>query len=405
VVSLLLLALPVPGSGLWPRSYLANLPMPTPAAWSGAHEIAPRESAPCLAGVNASLEAGCPAAEVPRALEELDRLSLDWARTEIPWAGVEPERGRFDWQRWDGVVDGLRARNYRVLGMLCYWTAWVDPHSDAAIEEFGRYAERVARRYRGRVGAWEIWNEPNERTFWQATPERYVRLMRAAYEGVKRGDPDVIVLGGSTSGVDLPYLRTLLKLGAGRWMDALSVHPYSFGWRPEDAYLIAELRGAAAEMRRAGKSDRLWVTEIGLNVPSEVAQAQLLERIWILLQQSGVVEAAFWYTLYVPNDPVFPLYRADWTEKETAKALRRIRQRLAGSPPRGSALPADHTLPWGAGTPYALSPLQAWCFGSEAEKARVLWSPTGRTTIPPADSSVEVVESAPAWEPLPGAGK
>ena len=391
VLCLLLFALPVPSSGFWPRSYLANLPMPTAAAWN-APAAPPADPAPCQSGVGASLETGCPGPQVPRAFQELEKLQLDWARTEIPWGGVEPHRGKYSWQRWDRVVDGLRARNYRVLGMLCYWNGWVKPYSDDAIEGFGRYAERVARRYRGRVSAWEIWNEPNERMFWQSTPEQYVRLMRAAYEGVKRGDPNAIVLGGSTSGVDLRYVQTLLKLGAGQWMDALSVHPYSFGWRPEDAQLVDELRGISAAMRRAGKSGRIWVTEIGFNTPSEVAQAQLLERSWILLQQSGVVEAAFWYTLYVPDDAVYPLYRRDWTAKKTARSLREVTRRLAEYRPAGSALPADYTVPWGAGTPYAVSPLQAWGFTGKDGALHVTWSPTGRTYTGGRD-----VESAPEW--------
>jgi hypothetical protein len=176
-------------------------------------------------------------------------------------------------------------------------------------------------------------------------------------------------------------------------MDALSVHPYSFGWRPEDARLVDELRGISAVMRRAGKNGRIWVTEIGVNTASEAAQAQLLERMWILLHQSGVVEAAFWYTLYVRDDPVFPLYRLDWTEKKTAVMLRQVAQRLRDYRPAGSALPADTTLPWGAGAPYAVSPLQAWSFAGKEGTLRATWSPTGRTRIGERD-----LESAPVWD-------
>jgi hypothetical protein len=125
--------------------------------------------------------------------------------------------------------------------------------------------------------------------------------------------------------------------------------------------------------------------------------------MWILLHQSGVVEAAFWYTLYVPSDPVFPLYRADWGEKETARTLRRVSQRLVSRRPLGSALPADHTLPWAAGAPYTRSPLQAWCFGGEGETLRVLWSPGGRTRVG-GGALEEAVESAPVWRAVRDAG-
>jgi hypothetical protein len=372
--------MPVPGGGFWPRGYLANLPMPTLAAWS-APVAGPNSPVAMQPGMGGYLETGCPAPEVPRALVELKKLPIRWVRNEIPWAGVEPERGRYEWKRWDRVVDQLCARDLRILGVLCYWNNWVDRYSDAGIEEFGRYAERVARRYRGRVAAWEIWNEPNEATFWQSTPERYVRLMRAAYEGVKRGDPNARVIGGSLSGADLRYLQRLLQLGAARWMDALSVHPYSFGWTPEDAQLIAELRGMAAEMKRAGGSGQLWVTEMGIGGAGEATQARLLERTWTLLLQSGVVSHAFWYTLYVPGDPSYPLYRADWSPKQAAGAFNRVTRQLRGAVAAGSVLPADFQAPWGAGSPHARSPLQAWSFRHGEGVQQVAWCPGGRVSV------------------------
>jgi hypothetical protein len=402
LVCMLLMAVPAPARGLWSRGYLAHLPMPTPAAWQ-----APVEPPPTPAvtepGIGSYLDTICPAPEVPQALEKLDQLSLGWARTEIPWAGIEPQRDHFTWQRWDRVVDGLRAHDYQVLGMLCYWTPWAQPYSDEAIEAFGRYAERVARRYRGRVAAWEIWNEPNERTFWTSTPERYVRLMRAAYEGVKRGDPDALVIGGSLSGVDLVYLRTLLKLGAGAWMDRLSVHPYSFGWTPEDAQLLRELRGIAQELRRAGKSDRLWVTEIGINLSSGKKQALLLERTWALLSQSGVVERAFWFNLYQPNSRTYPLYRADWSPTPSARALADVTTRLRGAVPAGSAWPRDLQPPWASGSPFALSPPQAWWYRQGSRELLGLWVPTGSVEFSsPFEPGRGFMTSRPRWSADPG---
>jgi len=400
LVCALLTALPVPSAGFWPRAYLANLPMPTLAAWN-APDAAPLSPVAMTAGVGGYLETGCPAPQVPRALAELEKLPVQWVRNEIPWAGVEPVRGQYEWERWDRVVNGLRARDFQILGALCYWNNWVDRYSDAGIEEFGRYAERVARRYRGSVAAWEIWNEPNEATFWQSTPERYVLLMRAAYQGVKRGNPDAVVVGGSLSGADLTYLRKLLRLGALQWMDVLAIHPYSFGWAPEDARLIAELRGIAAEMRRAGGSDQLWVTEIGIGISGEAKQARLLERTWALLQQSGVVSHAFWYTLYVADDGAYPLYRADWTPKRAVQSFQRVAGQLKAAKAAGSALPADLQVPWASGNPQALSPLQVWRFERGAEIKRLSWCPGGWVTVPdPAVGAPAVFGPQPFYETL-----
>ena len=374
--------------------------MPTRAAWNApaSPPVVPRPAVPAE-GVGAYLETETPTPQVAPALRALGEIGATWARNEIPWGAVEPRPGVFRWEKWDRVVDNLRARDYHILGMLCYWTPWVKPHSDEAIAAFGRYSERLARRYRGRVAAWEVWNEPNLHDYWQSTPERYVQLMRAAYEGVKRGDPDAIVVGGSLSGVDMVYLRRILAAGGARWMDALSVHPYTFGWLPEDSYLLRELRGASAAMAAAGRSPSLWVTEIARGR----AKAFWLERTGILIRQSRVVPAWFWFSLYCGDAA---LYAPDWQPTHRAHAYRNLAGRLRGLSALGSCLPADLTPPGGAGLPNAHAPAQAWCFEGGEGIQRAAWVPVGRTTAPVlADAAGQevVLSTRPRWDAVRGA--
>lgn len=391
LLTALLFGLPTPDRGLWDRGYLANLPMPTRAAWEGSFHGTghpPGQDFPPVtpespAGIGAYLDTGCSRPHVPRALEALEELGLTWARTEIPWAGVEPMPGHWEWERWDRVVDGLHARRYRVLGMLCYWTGGVEPYSDTAIERFGRYAEAVARRYRGRVDHWEVWNEPNSPTYWTAGPERYVQLLKAAYLGVKRGNPQATVIGGSLSGVDLVYLRKMLDAGAAQWMDALSVHPYFFGWAPESTRLLQELRGAAAVMHSAGKSPGLWVTEIGTTTWKDPKAAEWLERAVILTSQSRAVDAWFWFTLYLTDASAYALYRTDWSPRPSAHAYRSLVRRLEGARPVGSALPGELTPPWGSGHPAAWSPPQIWGFRKGRQTLLAAWSGEGNVVLSP----------------------
>lgn len=397
----LLYQLPAPSGGLWRRSYVCDLPMPTLAAWNappaGLHRAEPAHSP---VGVGAYLETETPAPQVAQALDALEYLKGTWARNEIPWSAVEPERGKVVWDPWDRVVEDLRARDYRVLGMLCYWTPWVTPYTDQAITAFGRYCERVARRYRGRVPVWEVWNEPNSPDFWGSTPECYVKLLRAAYEGVKRGDPDALVLGGSLSGVDLHYLRRLLDLGAARWMDALSVHPYTFGWDPEASHLSDELRGASAAMAAAGASPRIWVTEIGR---AGVSPAWM-ERAAVLMLQSGVVEAFTWHALYDCGWG-YGLYGPRWRRRPVALRYHELAARLDGARALGSGLPSDVTAPWGAGSPRAYVPLQVWCFARDGAVERVAWCPGGKVraaALAQPGCATANLGRTPCWESMRG---
>lgn len=395
-----LMAVPVPSSGFWRRGYVANLPIPTAAAWNAPSTSNVSSLAAGQVGLGAYLGTNVPREDLPRALPAVESLPVTWVRTEIPWAGVEPHRGEWVWDPWDQVVDSLRARDCEILGMLCYWSGWVEPYSDEAITRFGEYAERLARRYRGRVRAWEVWNEPNERTFWQSTSERYVRLLRAACEGVRRGDPDALVVGGSLSGVDVAYLQELLAHGAGQWMDALSVHPYSFGWGPERSQLIRELRGMAEVWRKQGGRGGLWVTEIGVNSLRDRGQANQTERTLILLLQSGVVDVSFWYCLYLTKPSGYALYRPDWQARPAAETFRRVLSRLNGAVPAGSGAPPDLLPPWAAGNPHCAVPLQSWCFRTPDGVERITWSAGGPVALDSGGAS-RLVTADPYWEHRP----
>jgi polysaccharide biosynthesis protein PslG len=56
----------------------------------------------------------------------------------------------------------------------------------------------AAQRYAGKVGAYEIWNEPNAAPYYgpQPDPAGYTELLKAAYPAIKAADPDATVIGG-----------------------------------------------------------------------------------------------------------------------------------------------------------------------------------------------------------------
>ena len=63
------------------------------------------------------------------------------------------------------------------------------------------------------------------------TPEKYVRLLKATYEGLKSGDPGAQVIGFCcTSDFEADgsgWLERAVKAGGLPYRDILSFHPYS----------------------------------------------------------------------------------------------------------------------------------------------------------------------------------
>ena len=103
----------------------------------------------------------------------------------------------------------------------------------------------MANRYKGRVHAWQIWNEPNLHREWgELTPDAagYVELLAGCYEAIKANDPDAIVISaglaptGTLSPEVIPddqYLREIYAAGGADYFDVLGLHAPGFKAVPE----------------------------------------------------------------------------------------------------------------------------------------------------------------------------
>ena len=66
---------------------------------------------------------------------------------------------------------------------------------------YGNYAAAGADRYKGRVAAYEVWNEPNAIMFWATgakgpDAELFIELLKSAYPRIKDADPGAAVVAG-----------------------------------------------------------------------------------------------------------------------------------------------------------------------------------------------------------------
>ncbi len=139
-----------------------------------------------------------------RSLASMNDLGIDLLRLDLAWPILEPAPGLWNWAPVDRVVNAARAYGVEVMGIVDYTPAWASdnpvsisqrPSSAAA---YGQFAQRVAEHYAGRIGTYEIWNEPNSGFSFRPGPDPrfYTAMLKAAYEGIKDADPNTTVLGG-----------------------------------------------------------------------------------------------------------------------------------------------------------------------------------------------------------------
>ena len=303
-------------------------------------------------------------------LDKLAAAGADSVRIDVSWAMLQPD-GPDSFSAWGvGFVDKVVAMAVN-RGLTPLITLWMCPdwanggRGDRALPtdpaDFGRIAQWAAARYKGKVGAWEVWNEPNDNDFMRgADPAAYVRLLKAAYRGFKAGAPSTPVLFGGTSYVDTSWVARAYAAGAKGSFDAMATHPYQgmADAKPELAddgtrEVLDHVRVLRALMVKYGDSAKdIWFTETGwsahANAPdqpswsrgvSATTQAQYLMRMLRHVQASyPYVSHVYWYTernqaTGDPHQDNFGLMRRDLTPKPAYYALRDfVRARDAAAP-------------------------------------------------------------------------
>ncbi len=216
----------------------------------------------------------------------LREVNFEWAKGYVNWETVEPEAGQYRWADPDNTVTAFESRGLNVLLRVHGTPPWARPegtflsYPPQDVNDFGRFMEALAGRYRGRVAAYEIWNEPNLSYEWgylAPDPDKYAALLRAAYLAVKKADPDALVISGGlattgdgsdTAMGDLVFLERLYAAGAGGYFDALGSHPYAYGHAPDEEDPWGLSLSRVSQQRQVmlsygDESTPIWITELG----------------------------------------------------------------------------------------------------------------------------------------------
>ena len=184
------------------------------------------------------------------------------------WAALEPQPGTWLFGQLDRWVAAARPGQDIIL-TLGQSPAWASsdpsrrsyngagaPAPPRDIVDWTRYIKTVAQRYKGRIKYYEVWNEPNDATFYSGTVEQLATLTTAAAAALKAVDPAARLI--SAPPYSTGYLDRYLATGAGAAVDIIGYHAYATP--PEEtARLLANVRLVLASRGLADKP--LWETE------------------------------------------------------------------------------------------------------------------------------------------------
>jgi len=281
--------------------------------------------------------------EMERQLDLVVESGATMTRVDVGWASLQ-ERGRDTWEQWhlkrlDALVDAAEERDIDLLLTLMnspcwastapasekqdcagsWWSRDVTRYAPSDPADYARALAYLVGRYKGRVAAWEVWNEPNLDSFWKAAdPARaYADLVKAAYPAAKAAYPGTTIVAGALSQSDFTFTQRLYDLGIKGKFDAFSVHPYSDDVSPADERrytnaMYSFARGVPAVrdvMLRNGDSRPMWLTESGWststvrgaaayrNGVSEADQARFLREQAQVIKRWDYVDVSIWFNL------------------------------------------------------------------------------------------------------------
>ncbi len=167
-------------------------------------------------------------------LEKAAGIGIKWARVSVNWSTIEDDTGNYHWQYLDDIVDGLKKRKIEpyicIHGGHPVHTEKLPPvSSESGMQAWLQFVETMVQQYNGKVRYWEIWNEPNYKSFWKPKPDaaQYVELVQKTSPLIQKNIPDAVIIGGSMARFDIPFARKMFALGIDSLINVITYHPYN----------------------------------------------------------------------------------------------------------------------------------------------------------------------------------
>ena len=274
----------------------------------------------------------------------------------VSWGALEPARGQYDWHSLDTWVEQAQKHHVQLDYVFVNVPRWASTRPDEQCigRKFGcaappnmadweEFITTLAKRYKGKIASYELWNEPNASGFWTGTPKEMAALAEHAYGIIKSIDPAAVVTSPAPSSTGYPlshdaWFDEYFAAGGGKYADVIAWHGYA-GRNDRPALppegLSEQIRALRSVMARHHLADKpIWNTEGGwgkdAQLPDEKEQAAFLVK-WYFINFTNGVARAYWYqwdnpewgTLWRESSGTTPAGRAaqqvaDWLADATS---------------------------------------------------------------------------------------
>jgi len=286
-----------------------------------------------------------------RIVKMLKDAGVSFVRMDFLWQDIEPKKGEFDFTKYDYILDLLSRENIRILGVLSYSVSWAGKNWNAPPDnhyDFVDYVSAVVSRYKDRIKYWEIWNEPDSRTYWdpQDDMKTYTELLKLCYVAAKMIDPSCKILIGGMTVTGYYAIQNVYRNGGKDYFDVINIHPFVNPLDPTTYKTIGAICKNLDKLKYqyGDYEKKIWLTEIGCPglrtrmksegwwsgvSPTERQQTKFLDYVFSDVIELPNVEKVFWAFFrdnkdHFGNDvDYFGLIRWNFSKKPSYKMYRK----------------------------------------------------------------------------------
>ena len=271
----------------------------------------------------------------------------------VAWPDLEPSKGQWQFDRLDLYVSLAQQHGTGLLLPLSHTPPWASGRAEFSappknLEDWRNYVRTVVSRYKGRIPAYELWNEPNLSDFWSGTMDQMVTLTKEASAIIRSIDPRAIIVSPSvTAEWGIPWFAEFVKKGGVQSADVIGYHFYGTPPSNPPEAMVSVIRRVQQVMAENGIGNKpLWNTEMGWLVPAKMESdemaAAFLARAYIVAWAAGV-QRFYWYAWDNRSLAIITYKEIERQVTPAGNAYKVIEQWLVGATMVGCSESADHT--------------------------------------------------------------
>jgi hypothetical protein len=191
-------------------------------------------------------------ATTARDLQLAKDAGFHWVKQRFEWRNIEGKnKGNFEWNEPDRIVDAISQAGVRIVARVDNQPKWASasvvwPGSGPPDnpKDWSDFLTALATRYKDRIQAYEVWNEPNIDREWankQPDAKAYASMLNASYAAIKAADPQALVVSAGMSPTtendqhaipDVQFIQQVYAAGARSSFDILGVHAAGYKAEP-----------------------------------------------------------------------------------------------------------------------------------------------------------------------------